>query len=110
MSPAQLEALQRGKRTQTERAALKRRVRTSYPLDEEDWYEIIESRWIDNVEVDKVLRWIPRLGQGHDGADVVVGRILGRAGVRATRRCGELTLRQSAALIREILEHGPRSR
>jgi len=100
MTSTQFDNLQKGRETQMARARLKRRITAdALELTEDDWYEIIEARSIEDVRAFDLLLYLPRLGQGHAGAKTLAGRMLRAAAIPPTKRCGQLTLRQAARLV-----------
>lgn len=103
MTSTQFDNLQKGRETQMARARLRRRIHDdALELTEDDWYEIIEARSIEDVRVLDFLRYLPRLGQGHVGGRPLAYRMMQYAGIPGTKRCGQLTLRQAARLVDEI--------
>lgn len=99
-------ALAAGRRTQTERKQIKAELKqlTATAPSEDRWYEIVESQALAKVLVLELLQWLPRLGQGRDGALIVAHRMLHDAGCAPSRELGQLTLRQASALV-EGLQH-----
>ena len=97
----------KGRAIQSRRREIKTELK-DYPLEEDAWYEILEDRAVAKLPWWTVVEWTPALGQGHAGKDTVLWRISNGADVAPTRLCGDLTLRQCSALVREILKHQPR--